>query len=214
MAAGIAFVVLLVFGIFTAVDGPDTSSSDTAKAVDDKYVAWFSDSGNRAEHVIGAYVLIVAGIVFVWFCLGLRERLEAAGVVERTTARLVSALGVLGASALTAAAMTAAVIAGAVVFGGENVPTDGDATHWISNLTFPFVFVVFGLVVAALIAALVVATFRSGVLPRWAGYTGILAVLGALGGVVFLPMVLPLLWFLAVAIHGLARPITPAERVS
>ena len=41
--------------------------------------------------------------------------------------------------------------------------------------------------------------------PRWLIYGGWLGVLGSIFGVIFIPFVLPLLWYLAVAIVGFAR---------
>jgi hypothetical protein len=206
MIAGIVFVVLFVFGVFFSNDSPSTKSSDSASVVAQKWVTWLATKSHRTEHLIGGYLLIIAAIAFVWFCLGIRQRIENAGPGEVVIGRFVSLLSVLGAGAITAAAMTAAVIPGAVEFGGEKAPTNGDAAHWIMDLTFPFLFVVFGLVSAALIGAVAVATMRSSVFPRWVAYFGWLAVLGAIAAVIFLPMALPLLWYLGVAIAGLVRP--------
>jgi hypothetical protein len=205
MAAGIVFVVLFVLGVFFTNDSPSTKSSDSADVVDHKWVTWLSSHSHRTEHVIGAYLLIVAAIAFIWFCLGIRERVERSAPAEMSTGRFISLLSVLGAGAMVAAAMTAADVPGAVNF-GEKPPTNGDAAHWIMDLTFPFLFVVFGLVTAALVAAVSLATLRSGAYPRWVGFFGAVAVLGAIAAVIFLPMALPVLWYLAVAIVGLARP--------
>lgn len=213
MVAGIVFVVLFVFGMFFSNDAPSTKSSDSAAVVAQKWVDWLATKSHRTEHLIGGYLLIIAAVAFVWFCLGIRDRLESAGPAEVVIGRFVSLLSVLGAGAMTAAAMTAAVVPGAIEFGGEKAPTNGDATHWIMDLTFPFLFVVFGLVSAALIAAVAIATTRSDAFPRWVAYFGWLAVLGAIGAVIFLPMALVLLWYLAVAIVGLVRPL-PAEATS
>lgn len=206
MVAGIVFVIFFVVGAILTIGGPTTHSSDTSSVLDQKWITWLSSSNHRVQHVVGAYLLILGGIAFVWFCQGLRARLEATAPAEVMTGRFVGALSVAGAGAMAAAAMTAAVIAGAVLFGGENAPTTGDAAHWISDLTFPFLFVVFGLTAAAIIASLTVAASRSAALPRWAVPTGWLAVLGSLAGVIFIPFVLPMLWFLAVAISGLRAP--------
>ena len=211
MVAGIVFVALFVFGMFFSNDAPSIKSSDSAAVVAQKWVDWLATKSHRTEHLIGAYLLILAAIAFVWFCLGIRERLENAGPGEVVIGRFVSLLSVLGAGAMTAAAMTAAVIPGAVNFGGEKAPTNGDAAHWIMDLTFPFLFVVFGLVSAALIAAVAIATMRSDAFPRWVAYFGWLAVLGAIAAVIFLPMALPLLWYLSVAIAGLVRPLPTAD---
>jgi hypothetical protein len=114
-------------------------------------------------------------------------------------------LGVLGAAAMAAAAMAGASVAGSVSFGNEPVPLSGDAIRVVMGVFFPFLFVVFGLVSAALIATVAVVAVSTGILPRWVAYTGWLAVLGSLAGVVFLPFVLPLLWYLVVSIVGLTR---------
>lgn len=208
MIAGIVFVVLYVVGVFAAMDSPSTKSSDSADVVAHKWVTWLASSSHRTEHLIGGYLLILGAIAFVWFCLGLRERVELSAPGEVVIGRFVSLLSVLGAAAMTCAAMTAAVIPGSVNFGGEKAPTNGDAAHWIMELTFPFLFVVFGLVSAALIGAVTVATMRSAAFPRWVAYFGWLAVLGCIAAVIFLPMVLALLWYLAVAVTGLTRSLS------
>jgi hypothetical protein len=208
MAAGVAFVVLFVVGTLFTIDSPSTKSSDTATTLDQKWISYLSSSSHRTQHVIGGYLLILAGIAVIWFCQGLRVRLDAAAPTDLIAGRVVSALSVFGAAALAAAAMTTAVIPGAVIFGGEKAPTTGDSAHWINELTFPFIAVVFGLVSAALIASVIVA--GKATLPKWAVATGWLAVLGSIAAVIFLPLVLPLLWYLAVAITGLRTP-TPAR---
>ena len=84
------------------------------------------------------------------------------------------------------------------------MPQNGDATRVLAELFFPFLFVVFGLVSAALIATVVVSATRADLVPRWIAYAGWVGVLGSIAGVIFLPFVLPLLWYLAVAIVGFA----------
>lgn len=213
--AGIIFVVLFVVGTLFASDGPSFKSSESPQGADQKFLHYLSSSGNRAEHLIGGYLLILAAIVFIWFCGGLRSRVEAAGTTGTIPGRFVFGLAVLGATAMTGAALSSAVVAGSVSLGGDPLPSTGEAARVVMNLTFPFLFLVFGLVSAALIATISIATMRSGIFPRWIAYTGWLAVLGSIGGIILTPMVLPLLWYLAVAIVGMrggaaARPAVPA----
>src|SRR5205807_1330598 len=85
------------------------------------------------------------------------------------------------------------------------VPQNGDAIRLVMEPFFPFLFVVFGLTSAALIATVVVAIVRTRALPRWVAYTGAVAVLGSLAGGVFVPFVLALLWYLALGVVGLTR---------
>jgi hypothetical protein len=202
MAAGIAFVVLFVAGVFLNFgDTPNVKSSDSNAVAAQKWVTELSGSGHRTGLIVSAYLLILAGLAFLWFTVGLRAWLAP----DPSAGRLVLGLGVLGATAMAAAAMAGASVAGSVSFGNEPVPLSGDAIRVVMGVFFPFLFVVFGLVSAALIATVAVVVVRTGVLPRWVAYTGWLAVLGSLAGVVFLPFVLPLLWYLVVSIVGLTR---------
>jgi hypothetical protein len=202
MAAGIAFVVLFVAGVFLNFgDTPNIKSSDTNAVAAQKWVTELSGSGHRAGLIVSAYLLILAGLAFLWFTTGLRAWLAP----DLAIGRIISSLGVLGAGAMAAAAMAGAVVAGGVAFGENPVPQNGDAIRLVMEPFFPFLFVVFGLVSAALAATIAVAVMRTGILPRWVAYTGWIAVLGSLAGVVFLPFVLPLLWYLVLSILGLTR---------
>jgi hypothetical protein len=77
------------------------------------------------------------------------------------------------------------------------------------DLGYPFLGVVFALASAALIAT-VALTGRASGLPAWITYGGWLGVLGGVFAVIFLPIVLPVLWFLIVAVFGVMRPGTAA----
>jgi hypothetical protein len=116
-----------------------------------------------------------------------------------------SALGVLGAGAIAVAAMTGGVeVAGGIAFGNEALPVNGDALRLVADMFFPLIFVVFGLVSAALIGLVAFLSLRERRAPAWLGYTAWLGALGALVGVFFFPFVIALLWYLAIAIAGLA----------
>jgi hypothetical protein len=211
MVAGMAFVVLFVAGVIINFgDTPEIKSSDTAASAAQKWVGELSQSNHRVGILISAYLLILAAIAFVWFCNGLREWL----VPSPAAGRLISSLGALGAGAISVAALVGgAGIAGAVEFGENPLPQNGDAIRAVAELFFPFLFVVFGLVSAAIIGTLAVSATRSADVPRWLAYAGWLGVLGSIAGVIFIPFVLPLLWYLVVAIVGFARatPTAPAQ---
>lgn len=119
--------------------------------------------------------------------------------------RVVSAIAVLGATAIAAGVIISATVAGAELAGGEVLPA-GDTIGAVMDMFVPLILVVFGLAAAVISATLTVAAMRSKILPSWLAYTGWLAVVGALAAGVFLPFALTMLWLLAVAIHGLVRP--------
>lgn len=200
MGAGIAFVVLFVVGIFTSFgNSPNIKSSDSDAVAAGKYVSKLSDAGARHGILIGAYLLVLAAIAFIWFTRALGEI-----VGTPFTGRLVGGLGVLGAAAIASGAMATAVVAGMVSFGGEPVPKDGDIIRVSMEAAFPLLLVVFGLVTAAIA---VVVALRGAALPSWLRYTAWLAALGGVFGVIFTPMALALLWFLALSIVLLSRPV-------
>jgi hypothetical protein len=208
MSAGIAFVVLFVVGVFVSFgNSPDVKSHDSDSVAAAKYVAKLSDSGSRTGILIGAYVLVAAALAFVWFSRALTHV-----VATPAAGRLVGSLGVLGAGAIAAGAMTSAVVAGAVSFGDEPVPQNGDSIRVVMDLFFPFLFVVFALASAAIAA--VVAVRSDPALAAWLRYSAWIAVLGGIFGVIFLPMALVLLWYLAIAIAVLTRPAGPSTAVT
>jgi len=207
MMAGIAFIVLLVVGVIVSFSSnPDIKKHDSDAVTAAKYVAKLSDSGSRTGLLVGAYMIIVAAIAFVWFTQGLRRLTSSTAAGQ-----LVAALGAVGAVAMATGAMMDAGFAGAVTFGDEKVPQDGDTIRVVMDLFFPFIFVIGGLTIAALIAVLAL-TARAQ-LPSWLGITAWIAVIAAIFAVIFLPMVLLLLWFLATAIAVLIRPPAAATSV-
>jgi hypothetical protein len=198
MGAGVAFVVLFVASVLLMLgDIAEVKSSDSPARAGEKWLHELSSSGHRVGLLIGGYALIFAAIAFVWFCNGLRERLA----LSPSSGRLVTALSVLGAASITVAALLGAAFAGSVELGNVPLPANGETIWIVSELFFPFMFVVFSLVSAVVIGVITVSA--SDALPRWLRYAGWVGVLGSLAGVMVLPFVLALLWYLAVAIVGL-----------
>lgn len=198
MGAGIAFAVLFVVGIMTSFgNSPNIKSSDSDAVAAGKFVTKLSDSGARTGILVGAYLLVVAAMLFVWFTRALTHVVDS-----QLAGQLVGGLGVLGAGAIASGAMVSAAVAGMVSFGSEPVPKDGDIIRVTMEMAFPFLLVVFGLVSAAIAATV---ALRGATLPRWLRYAAVLAVLGGVFAVIFLPMALVVLWFLALAIIGLTR---------
>lgn len=210
MGAGIVFVVFGVVGtMMMLTNSPEISSSDSRAAAAQKFVRGLSDSGHRAGLVASAFLLVLAGLAFIWFTLGLRERLG-----DRSMGgRLVGGFGVFGAVALAAAGMCAAGTAGGMAFDNEPLPLSGDAIRAVLDLSFPFVFVVFALASAALIGVVTAATLGGHSWPTWVGWFGVLGVIGSILGVMFVPFVVPMVWYLAVAVAGVTTQLpVPDQR--
>ena len=93
--SGIAYVVLFVAGFI--VGGDDIGDSDA------EIVAYFGDSGNRAEEIAGFFLLVVAALFFLWFASTLRDRLRSVEAEPKSLSSLAFGAGVASAALLVVA---------------------------------------------------------------------------------------------------------------
>jgi hypothetical protein len=194
------FVVLFVAGIFL-INTPESDEPLT------KFKEFYDDSGNRAQVIISAYLLILAGVFFLWFLASLRVRLLS---VEGAPGRLTSIAfggGLVFVAMLIAAACAFAFIAGEISFGDvDNI--NPELMRIFPDLAFPFLTVGAMFAAIAMIDAASVLIVRTTVLPKWIGWFGFVAAVGLLFAGFFLPMILLLLWVLFVSVAMLR--VTPA----
>jgi hypothetical protein len=207
MVAGIAFAILMPVGTIVQFSGlPDYDGGKDSDAVIAQRVHdALASSGHRAQVIVGAYLMIVASLCLIWFALGLRARLAEAAPERTVAGSLVSSFGLLGAAALAVGGALNATIPGAISFGNDRAPaaSASESVRFLTQLGTPLVLLVFALALAALIATMTVCALARVGLPRWLGFAGWVGVLGAIFGVEFLPLVLPLLWALVVGALGL-----------
>lgn len=204
MGAGIAFVVLFIAGAVTSFGGQANydTSKDSAATIARKVLDAANDPGKQRLAIIGAYLLVIAGLALVWYTLGLRSRLIRSGAAGAAPT-LVAAVGGLAAMACISTGALFGTIPGGIIFGDEPAPTNGDLARLISDLGTPMLLLGVMLPIAAVIAMTAYTARATAALPRLLCYAGILGVLGALAAVEFLPMVLPVLWLLGASIVGL-----------
>jgi hypothetical protein len=197
--AGIAFVVLFVAGVSLSV-GNIPSADDSAQ----KIANFYNDKGNRAQVIIGAYLLWLAGVFFIWFLASLRTRLLA---VEGAPGRLTSIVfgsGLVFVAMLMVAAACFASIAGDITFGDEKfVSVDG--ARFIPELGYPILLIGGAFAAIAMIDMASILIVRTGVLPRWIGWFGFFAAVALLFAVIFIPILALLLWVLFVSVAMLRR---------
>lgn len=192
---GIAFVVLFVAGFMTF--STPTSNKDTVK-----WARWWTDSGHRVGAVIGAYLMVLGVLAFVWFMWALRRRLDDDG------GPMVVFGGLFVAMALVSALIRAS-IPGAKLFGNTPVPS-GDFARQFDQIGFALLLVAGALSAGAFTAFVSYAARRRAILPGWltmAGY--VVAALQVIAGF-FFPFVLFILWVLVTAILLLRREVPAA----
>jgi hypothetical protein len=199
--AGIVFAVLFVVGFLLVSDTPEGDESNAA------WVRYFADSDNRRMIVIGAIIWALAVLAFLLFLGVLRERLRDASAGAEWISTVAFASGLVFAVMLAVAGLGAGSVAASVEFGDGPIVRDADVLRTFESLGFGAL-VLFGSAAAGLlIITSSVAGGRGALLPRWLVVTGyVVGVIVLLGGLFFLPLILFVLWMLAVGIVLLRTP--------
>jgi hypothetical protein len=197
---GILFAVAFVVGILLMTDTPEGDAPDT------EWLDYYADSGNRWKIIVGALALALSTIGLIIFLSALRERLrDAPGTQWLSTVMLASGLVLLAMIGLAGSALGA--VAAGVEIGDVAAPASADVPRFLEQFAFGGL-LLFGMVAGGvMIGASSAAGERAGLLPRWLVVSGyIAAVIVLLGGLLFLPMALLVIWVLAVSILMMRAP--------
>lgn len=166
--AGIAFAVLFLAGfLISGSDAPDYTASDQV------WSTWAGDSETRSR--IGAFLTLLASLVFLPFTGALRSMFEGADTRVRgpvQLARVAFAGALIGVTGIT---MAVIMIAGATAEGAEADPVVSKAVA--SATVGPFLVGAMGF--AASLTATGLLILRSHVFARW------IAIVALLGGASF-----------------------------
>jgi hypothetical protein len=183
---GILYVVFFIVGNFLLFHGaPDTSSAPA------KIAAYYSDSGNRDKIAFG-WIFAGLGLFFlIWFVAGLRET-----VLDLGGTFLAAVVAIGGAIYATLALAAIAVNMGLRTMSDDTYRHTvypelihaADDAGYVLHATG-------GAGAAAMIFAASIALIR-GRRSAWLGWFGLLAGLGALFSIAFLPQILVALWLL------------------
>ena len=194
--AGIAFVVFFVLR-FVLLNTPDSD------APVEEWTETFQDSGDRMLSILGGYAMLLAGLAFLYFIWSLRSRFRLEEGASEGLSGLAFASGVVFVAMMFASGAAMSTVAASVEFGDNPVP-DGEFARQLENLGFGLL-LLYGMWAAGVsIVAFSGSALRTGAFPRWLAIAGIVVgVLVALGGVIFIPMVLLLLWVLTVSVVSL-----------
>ena len=195
--AGIVFVVLMVTGTLFVADVPDADAAQQALA------DYLTDGDNHTRNIIGAYIWVVGALAFLCFVTRLRSVLRAAEGGSGALSNLVFGAGVVFAAVWMTSASTFAALAYAVGVRDAAV-SDVDFVRVLPQLAW-FLLLVGGGFDAALLVSTAIVTLRTGVLPRWLAWLGIVIAIVLLFDVVYVNIVPFLLWVLVASIVLLMR---------
>jgi hypothetical protein len=193
---GIAFVVLFVGG-FVVFDGPNTTSNSANNTA--KWDAWWNVSSHRTTAIIGAYLMVLGALAFIWFACSLQQRLR-----DRVDGMMIVAFASLFAALALTSALIRAAIPGGKVFGDLRVP-GGNLPEQLDNIGFALLLVAGALAAGAFVASACHAAQRSVLFPAWLTVSGYVVAVAQLAATVFFPFALFPLWVLVASIVLLIR---------
>jgi hypothetical protein len=193
--SGVAYVVLFLVGILASGEGAGDSPQE--------HVAYYADAGNRAKDFAIFFVLVAAGLAFLWFLAGLRGILvRAEGEVARWTA-LAYGAGVASVALFLGAASLFVAPAGSA--GDESFrDVNPSAVNIVGNAGYAM-FVCSIIVAGMLVLATSIVALRTLVFPRWLSLVGFVVAPLLLLAIFFVPVFLWLAWILAVSVILILR---------
>ena len=196
--SGIVFVVLMLVGAAFVLDVPkgDASAQEIA--------SYLTDSGNHTRNIIGAYLWVLGGLAFLGFVTGLRSVLRRAEGDPGTLSNLVFGAGVVFTAVWSVSAAAIASVAYAVEFSDARV-SNPDLVTVLPSLGWLLLLLGGGFAGILLLAATSILIFRTGVLPRWLAWLGIVVAVSLVFDVAYMN-ILPLVgWVLVASIAMLRR---------
>ena len=196
--SGIVFVVLMLVGAAFVADVPkgDASAQEIA--------SYLTDSGNHTRNIIGAYLWVLGGLAFLVFVTGLRSVLRRAEGDPGTLSNLVFGAGVVFTAVWSVSAAAIASVAYAVEFSDARV-SNPDLVTVLPSLGGLLLLLGGGFAGILLLAATSIIIFRTGVLPRWLAWLGIIVAVSLVFDVAYMN-ILPLVgWVLVASIAMLRR---------
>ncbi|HEY5638996.1 MAG TPA: hypothetical protein VIW01_03005 [Dehalococcoidia bacterium] len=201
-AAGLFFGTILLAGLLGAFGDPDHV-----------FVQHFADTGNRAQDLAGSALLVIGGLLFIPFILGITARVwPSSGNIQATVRSLtivITALVCVAAAALSAVDFSRLL---ADVFNEDSQPFGGDQAAVLPQLGYMILLLAAAYLSAVVVATLSVAALRRGGLNRGTAWVGLAASALLLLSPAVLPFIVLPAWILLAAVTTWAWDGSRAQR--
>lgn len=200
--AGVLYVVLFVAGILVSGTTPDYDDPDR------EWVQWFEDGGHRAQQVIGAFLAVGAAFVFLVFLGGVWRRLRRLHPDAQLLPTIALGAGLVFVALSVASHIAFTSVSAAITFTGEDFPVpNADVLRTMEQFGIGLGLLGGGWAAAVFVFTVGLAARGSAALPQWLAIAGLVVGVILLLTVFFLPLVLLMLWVLAVSVAMLRRPV-------
>jgi hypothetical protein len=188
--------VCLIVGFLLASDTPD------GDAPAEEWVSFIDDNANML--LVRAYVFVAASLSLIaFYAFGLSPRLGGDSPQDRALRVLGAGATILAAAALASGGLVAAAVAGANSIG--DVPVDASLASTLDNFAYGFILVAGGLSLAVVMLVVAIQTQRQRIFAPWVLWLSVVAIVGMLAAVVFIPFVLAPIWLAALGVTMLMR---------
>jgi hypothetical protein len=161
---GVAFVGLWI-GAFALI-GDDAGNSNS------EILAYYAKDSNRTKHAVAFFMILAAGLFFIWFLSKLRERLARSEGGAHTQTALAYGAGIAAATLWFVA--SAFFTAPSFALDEDEFTLNPDTYRILDTVGYTAWFS--GTTVAAItVTATAVLSLRSGLLPRWIAWLSFLS---------------------------------------
>jgi hypothetical protein len=202
----VLFVVAMVVGVTLGFDQPNND------APDQEWIDYVGDDGKLVMNLIGGYLLVIAGILFLVFLAGIYRRIRSAEGSDSGLPLLMLLTGTGWAIALMVGGIMVEVIPGGIKLGSAT-PATPETARWLPQIGFGVILVAGGLSAAAMSALMSYLILRTAALPVWLAYFGFVAALAMVIAATFIPVIIFGLWMLVMGIV-MATTGEPEQRVA
>ncbi len=189
----VLFVVFLFVGATLGLDSPDND------APDQEWIDYVNDDSKLVMNIVGGYLMVIAGILFLVFLVAMYRRLRSAEDADTGLPLIMLISGTAWAIALMIGAIIIQTVPGGIKL-GTATPASAETARWMPQAGFAVMLVVGGLCAALMSAVMSVLIIRTKALPAWLAYLGFVAALAMLAAAIFLPVILFVLWVLVLGI--------------
>jgi hypothetical protein len=186
--AGVLFVALFMLGIALSNSSGDTTA---------KMESYYADGGHRTREFVAFFLIVAAGLAFLSFLGTLRAAVMKAEAGPGTLSGLVFGPGIAFVALFLAG--NAISRAPAALADEKNFKLDGNTAELFNDAGY-MLFVSGVMVAAIMVLSVSMSALRTGALPAWLGWAGLVVAVTMLFSIIFFPILIFLAWVLVVSL--------------